>query len=77
MKALQKVAVADQSLRKERQREALRHLRASVSGAGPRGRGGGGAAARDDGASRHRHGQAPDHRLPPRSHRETRLGGRT
>ncbi|TXM89750.1 HlyD family type I secretion periplasmic adaptor subunit [Methylobacterium sp. WL30] len=32
VKALQKVAVADQSLRKERQREALRHLRASVSG---------------------------------------------
>lgn len=32
VKALQKVAVADQTLRKERQREALRSLRASVSG---------------------------------------------
>lgn len=32
VKALQKVAIADQTLRKEREREALRHLRAPVAG---------------------------------------------
>lgn len=32
VKALQKVALADQVLRKERERESLRHLRASVAG---------------------------------------------